>query len=497
MPTPAPLSTDFTTALTQGTTVNDPHPKIHKDDRDRMNFLLNMIGNSQKYRVVNNGGATTNTSSIQVALDEVAAAGGGIVYVTGGGFYRTSSAGTSASVSGLNVSSNTHLIVSRDTTIQRGATGGGLLVNKGDRTIGGYGQTRNIRVTGGIWDCNLVEFPTQSSQPMTFVHAEDIVVEDATIINSRGSHHMEFNACKGVKVSNCRLGNMPNTPAKELIQFDIMGTSNNFPDFGPYDGTGCQDVEVIGCKFYNAACGIGTHGDRVGTNPRNFRIVNNHFENMTEDAVMSVGYSDIVISNNTFNDCAGMVFINAETQILNNVVVTNNTWSNPKAGAPRVIWVRGAEEGIAAATATTQKFTRRIVIDGNTINGCAGIGLEVSYAKDAVVSNNIVTGCDSIGINIYRSDGCIVAGNIARGNVLNTTAAGVADIAVGHATATPEATVDTIVNGNQAGSIRINLATNLIAANNITGTYTKAAGSTNIREANNIVGGALQAGAIA
>lgn len=161
------------------------------------------------------GGVVNEVPFLQAALD---AASGGHLHIDDG-LYLLGTA--------LEIDSDTELTLSRSATIRRNSTTDNMLRNKADGLTGGYGANNNIHVTGGIWDANRANYPTNITI-IAFGHCRNVSVSDADMKGVESWHCIEFNAVLEGRIDNCRFTLCDRILTAEAVQLDIMLAAGNF-----------------------------------------------------------------------------------------------------------------------------------------------------------------------------------------------------------------------------------------------------------------------------
>ena len=229
----------------------------------------------------------------------------------------------------LQIFSNTTLELENDTEIVRNDESKCMLIS-GSATgefEGGYDQFINVKISGGIWNGNIVNinslgYGKVKSDLMYFWHGRNLEISNITLENCCGYHHLEIVAMKSVKIDNinCRnfikyLGDIYQksevTSAGDVInlveamQIDYAEEENSSAAY-PFDGTACQDVSISNCKFENCRSGIGNHHGKMKSS--NLKFINNNFDNMSYSCYNIQNMSDVCIENNTANNVTSFLW---------------------------------------------------------------------------------------------------------------------------------------------------------------------------------------------
>jgi parallel beta-helix repeat protein len=441
---------------------------------DKLDSALADLGQNPKWYGAKGDGIADDTAEIQTALDKCKI-NGGIVRIPAGTYKITAP---------LIIYSNTWLSLASGATIQRGSNQDNMLRNGSDGTVGGYLANQNILITGGVWDANKAAYPTYCTI-MGFGHMTNLIIRDAIFRNLYDWHMIEVNSTKNGHVQFCRFENYGTaTTGTEMLQIDCMHDSVLFPWFGPYDSTMCQDITIEGCTFVNGVTAIGSHSSYDGLTHKNIRIINNWFETMSKEAVKTLNYEEVNVSNNVFTDCWKGLIVTASTNgQLNGFNISNNQFLNINRDSnSRALQV------IATATASINNG----IIEGNRINLCARHGIGIDYGKNWTVKGNNVVGCSQAGLWLFSTKKVTVVGNTLNGNNTSATTSRY-DLNIGYNTPNTE---DVMVNANIIGSVGVSGVKNVTLTNNIFDSYIEevfsGAALLNIVKDNNTVGSLRQ-----
>jgi len=350
------------------------------------------VYNVKNYGAVGDGVAD-DAPAIQQALDAANLNGGGIVYVPEGVY---------AIAATLNIYSNTTLWCSPKTTIRRESNAVTSMLRSANLGAGGYDGVQNVTLRGGVWD-HKGDAYTTGGTVLVFGHCRGVTVENVTVLNTREMHCLELNAVQRARVINCVFDTQlwdtaQARPVKEAIQIDLAKDSGTFPPYGPYDNTPCDDVLVMGCTFKNWSRGVGSHNFTAGFEYTNIRIIGNHFENISDEAVRVYHYRDCVVKGNTFKNVLDAI----QLDFAEGCVVTDNT----------VDTTTGNGINIYEGTVGT-------VVAGNTFRNVTGQGISI-YSDAAasrppvvgnVIAENTLIGIGQHGINFNNASRNTVVNN--------------------------------------------------------------------------------------
>lgn len=168
-----------------------------------------------------------------------------------------------------------------------------------------YGGPGNISIRGGTMDCTPMMEDSRLCEPLAFMHAENILIENVTFKNNYQNHFIELNSTRHARVRNCRFENtdLSSAGSRESINIDYA-FSTGYPHFGSYDGTVCDDIIIEDCVFIDGDVSVGSHSVPTGTdNHLNIKFINNYVENMTSAGVAPQYWEDSIIEGNKFKDC--------------------------------------------------------------------------------------------------------------------------------------------------------------------------------------------------
>ncbi|WNM70132.1 tailspike contains pectin lyase domain [Myxococcus phage Mx1] len=363
------------------------------------------------------------------------------------GTYRITLALKIASGVTLRLSENAKILKDMNSTSLSDIEKNVMLKNDSAGTVGLYGANSNIRVIGGIWDCNGAVHSGGSSA-LAFGHCSDVLIENVTITNVPLYHHIEMNSSQRVRIVRCKFygGNVTSAPS-QAIQIDGAYASGSFPWFGPFDNTPCKNVVVEDCYFDPAIrLGVGTHSSAVNVRHSQITIRGCQFDGQAGYCITPLNWEAVLIEGNTFtsinraiswaNDgstvCEGLSFIDNRSKGFN----------NSAAEAHNVFLVGG----------TSTRLLRYVTISGNILDDTGGYVLRLEYVEHATITGNTFSrangargvistlGCQQLTITgnslnvsspssilLSGTTSAIVSGNIIRGSqihgveVLNAT----------------------------------------------------------------------------
>ncbi|GAA0702767.1 right-handed parallel beta-helix repeat-containing protein [Kitasatospora atroaurantiaca] len=347
-------------------------------------------------------GSQDDTDAFKLAFKAARDAGGAVQVLIPPGHYPVS---TSLIMSaGMTVTAYGARIV-------RGTDSGALLKNfDGKSNAPGYSGPGGLVVQGGTWDMAGGQY-TDRCDAMAFGHAEDIRIEDCTILEVPSAHAVELNGVRKVRVVNCVFDGLDTTHApraeKEAVQITAATSNANLP-FGPHDDTPCDDIELTGCTLRASASGsgpfgslCGDHGGREGVLHSRIRVIGNHVEAAAGNGVRVADWQDSTIQDNTVEGAqlAGIEIHSLGGNAMSDIRVEHNTIR------------RTGRAGIAAA-GTEETPVTGLIVTGNTVAPLTGQpGIQLEYAPRAVVSGNTTRTGLSPGVQVQHSQGTRLTAN--------------------------------------------------------------------------------------
>lgn len=313
---------------------------------------------------------------------------------------------------------------------------GGLISNYRPETgCYAYNGAYNITITGGIWDGNISQFPVsgeEGTQLLVFIHAENIVIQDAVIRNSYYGHLIALEGVKNGKVKNCTLYGYEaykkasgEDGLKEAIQLDVVHSVDTAATAGGYDDTVCDGIEISGNTIHDFARGIGSHLAVKGVYSKNIKITSNKLYNIEAEAVKAFNYYNLTVSGNTIkNSGQGIKVYTSEKSSQDNypsalngvqtetiadndfkVTISNNTVSN--------LTDSTVGSGIRVVGSNYMSLNNTTVT-GNKITGAKVDGITLFHANGTTIQSNTVTNVKNNAIELRKSTSCVVQSNIVK-----------------------------------------------------------------------------------
>jgi len=408
---------------------------------------------------VDSFGSSKNSETIQAALNFAKSRGGGIVYVPPGTYNITST---------LRIPSNTFLVGIGQVVFKRAANINAITINDSDGMIGGYDANQNIVVDNIIFDANPSEFPSTSITLLAFGHARNIEIRNCRFTGNNTSwHDLELNACKDVLVYRCFFDDYRGT--SEILQLDFMGSAAQFPWFGPYDDTACENITVEKCVFkevpsaVRTKTAIGNHTFKEGVVTKNFRIKECYFDRFWL-AIRHLDVQGLFIEGNRFINCLlGVVFSERENDcygwhMVGNYFDNSMRDSDASYDEGRFFW---------GETQVLSKTFSKIRIKDNFIKDSIFHGIGFTCSSDAIIEGNFIEKSGRNGIYLFGGSNILAQNNVIKESGMEGT--GWADIRIGHNSDTQ--TIGVTVSGNRCMEIQIgnNISGVLVTNNSVSG----------------------------
>ena len=255
-------------------------------------------------------------------------------------------------------------------------------------------------------------------------HGQNIIIQDLTVKDTAGFHAIEINSSKNVRISNCRFIGFVDTGSRgysEAVQIDLAKSSAVFGAFGAYDNTSCEDVVIENCYFGPSGTsgttawptGVGSHSYTSTFYHTNTKIVNNHFDSLTEYAIRTyVVYKNLIIEGNTIQSCYGGITIGLDgganhtttTQTVpqqsQNITISNNLILDTNGTNAIAFW-----------------NTDGAIVTGNQIKNVTrtgsnlGDGILFVTVVDGVIANNRIEDTSQDCIDVRTNSSAIMVSN--------------------------------------------------------------------------------------
>lgn len=247
-------------------------------------------------------GVQNESVYIQNAIDAVSASGGGTVFIPKGTYNINTT---------LRIKSYVKILCDADAVIKRAADISALVVNS-TLAVTAYNGDKFWEIDGGIWDSAGATYPSEHTT-IAFGHCQNVTIKNATFRNIKDAHFIEINSSNHAKVLNCVFTDYTGTT--EQLQIDMAMDNVRFPwseaNGTPttYDNTVCDEILISGNVFINGVRGVGSHSFVTGFTHKNIKIVDNHFENLSLEAIRGLNYEGVLIEGNSFKNCQMGVYI--------------------------------------------------------------------------------------------------------------------------------------------------------------------------------------------
>ncbi len=276
---------------------------------------------------------------------------------------------------------------------------------------GGFSDTKNITINGGVWDSMFINNGTTTGgSTMFFVHASNLTIKNATVRNVYGTHLIELGGVKNCTIDKCTLYGFKassNDIEKEAIQLDVCHDDRMLPDAAPFDDYACENITVKNCEVYKYSRAIGSHLAVKDVYHKNITISKNNFHDLKGAAVYGYNIIGLKVNDNKITNVGtGVLMHNCPmadevsmmprlkktkaTKVKDSnfkIVIENNEISAPEGqgDGKGIVLIASKEEPIGGCTVTGNKITAdtagmylNAIVDstfkGNTVNRKAGAG---------------------------------------------------------------------------------------------------------------------------
>ncbi|MGN0503082.1 MAG: Ig-like domain-containing protein [Ruminococcus sp.] len=278
----------------------------------------------------------------------------------------------------------------------------------------GYNGFENITLEGGIWDGNCFDDSTGGANTfcnLRFGHIKNLKIENVTVSNNNGSHHIEIGGAKNVEINGCTFTGYRNN-TKEAIQLDVIHSEALFNSFPKYDDSTCEDVYIHDNVFENVPRAVGSHNAVVGRYHNNINFYNNVCSGMKDKAIVCYNWTNSKIySNKLINVGAGIDFKFMDGD--------NYYPSSPDAESKKAVEESNSE--IRDNTITVKNYqdsqtptSYGIRIGGGEVtssNNRNKISNGIYRIKNVVVKNNNISGSSKFPLRLEYANKCTISGN--------------------------------------------------------------------------------------
>ena len=189
-------------------------------------------------------GVADDTTALQNALNLQ-----GTIFIPNGTYLVTTP---------LAVLSNTHIIMEDGAVLKRNANVRFcIFYSHYTAQTTAYNGQHDITIEGGTLD--LGTGYSEGGCGLGFQHCQNILIKNITFKHTNKTYHcIDCGGSKNVRVENCIFtDHLTNGTSAEMLQIDRTAYGSfpipaSYPAEGSacYDNTGCENVEITGCKFY-------------------------------------------------------------------------------------------------------------------------------------------------------------------------------------------------------------------------------------------------------
>jgi parallel beta-helix repeat protein len=361
-------------------------------------------------------GTTDDTAAIQKALD-LAKKGTKISVLIPKGIYKITD--------WLIIYKNTHISMSKDTTILRCHKGGFFVNGEKKDTYYGYAGNGNITIEGGQLDGNSNVY-NKGFSAIGLAHSSNIKISNLVVKDVINGHAIDLNSSENVAIENCSfLGFKDTTDGNKNYFREAIQISNHtlrgFKSFGAYDGTACDNVTIKGCYFGPSGTkrtkawnvGIGNHSAINNIYTSNISIIDNVFKSMKYTAIRLFKFNNCKIQGNTFENCRRGIMISStkantpaslnkdgsqsgNPQAGKNYEIINNTFQNT---AKENIYAKGAVGGKKKAIISRVDIKGNSFINEKTLDNQSRTEVFMQYVDKYNIYDNYVVNSK------YQNDG--------------------------------------------------------------------------------------------
>ena len=264
---------------------------------------------------------------------------------------------------------------------------------------GGYGQTHDVVVEGGVWNRKSPDDVVTSV--FVFRHSSRIAIRGMRIQNCSG-HYINCSGSQNVSVSDVvfekpvkytapdpsfwgtfAVGDPLRYQTVEAIHTDFINEEGE-PSVVPLDGTGCRNISVERCLFNGVFSGVGTHHVNAQRKGDGLFVTDCVFSNLLSWAVFSFSFDSVQIENCQVVGGAGLL-----TAVDSDIYLGGNAS------------LKGTDHAVRVENSV-------LVAENNAISRCAGNAFHAVSSKATLEDNEIVS---SSNVGIRGSEGTTLEAN--------------------------------------------------------------------------------------
>lgn len=283
--------------------------------------------------------------------------------------------------------------------------------NTGDKNVlmspnyynpaGGYGALSKFSLIGGTLKYS--DDYDKSHCLIRIAHANSIVIDGTSFMNSVDSHDIEIAACNNFVIKNCLFSGQKvyaGQTSLEALQIDILEEAQHFVGMAPYDDTMNNNITVQNCKFKDLYRAVGTHSSFEGLYQTGINIINNRFENITSTAITCSNYINSKITGNTLIGCGEGIhfYMMKKDSELDKICKPSVKTPAPNKNCNTLIsqnTISVSQNSVSTTASPLYIYGNNVTADKTTRIASANYGV---YGLK-VTNNNIVT--DGYGIRAY------------------------------------------------------------------------------------------------
>ncbi|WP_084268628.1 right-handed parallel beta-helix repeat-containing protein [Oceanobacillus damuensis] len=176
-------------------------------------------------------------------------------------------------------------------------------LGKEEGVYGGYNGEKNISIIGSGTATIDLNFE-KDGIAIIAGHNQNIRIENINFLNMYSGHFIEIDATKDAVITNNKFmySKPSSSEIKEAINIDTPDKLTNgwSSKWSKFDKTPNSNMTIEKSLFYDLDRAIGTHKYSGGKFHDQVIIRNNRIENMREDAVRVLNWSNATIENNIF-----------------------------------------------------------------------------------------------------------------------------------------------------------------------------------------------------